>query len=776
MEIIMRKPITKIICVATAAISALGITLASGCGSLRSSGVSTEDTTYAQVTSNGGFLVQTGEYVYFVNGVEQKSADNSFGSVVKGSVQRISKSDLSNHNYSSCETVVPLVTYSENYNAGIYVYGDRIYYATPSTAKNSSGEVQYSKLEFKSTSLNGKDTMSDYYYRAADASLDYRYVQVDGTVYLMYACSESLYSESSAVTNIHSVNTSTGTDTVIAYNVSDYEFDSVDPENPYVFYTMSVTNYLGSDNAVKESYNQLYMARADATESLKEYDFSYVKDYDASENPLYINCGSYVFDGIGIIENGNQSGTKVNQFNYNFGSDKEYLINHTGYTYGLSSYKNGRLTFTGTQNGDSNGSLYSITVDALDADNNGKTDESWDAIEANSTLKTNNLLLTVSDGKDYTFVTIGGKEKVLYAGDNGIEIGEFVGGKLDNSYSITDGGAPTILAVREETTATEDGEGTETAQYLYYSLTGGNGYTFYRIAIDGEQTAYKPNELPYKDVYKYSEVRILDLDASSGWYLPEFVNNQIVFASETEGYEDYNYVMACDLTSADGDMMSNAEIKAYNEEYEAVAEKIAAYGEEENADGTAAYQYLPDALTYLFHTGDKDYLDELIKAYVDISGKSEEYLYSKASAGIYRDFAAVEGDWAEYAEKTKKVNGSTVYANSRDYYYSVIGKVTDADAESIRDDLRSSYMQEYPEDTSTWWDGLNTAARVWFIIGMCAAGLLVIGGAVALTVWLIKKRKGSTDDDSQDKLKVDITDDKNIDVYGEENAQNGENK
>ncbi|MGN0814712.1 MAG: hypothetical protein ACI4MH_05740 [Candidatus Coproplasma sp.] len=775
MEIIMRKHFTKIICVATAAISALGITLASGCGSLRYSGVSTEDTTAAQVTSNGGFLVQTGDYVYFVNGVESNSADNSFGSVIKGSIQRISKSDLNAHNYSSTETVVPLVTYSEHYNAGIYVYGDRIYYATPSTAKNSSGEVQYSKLEFKSSSLNGKDTMSDYYYRASSSALNYRYVQVDGVVYLMYACSESLYSESSSVTNIHSVNTVTGEDVIIAYNVSDYEFDTTDPENPYVFYTMGVTNYLGSDNSVKESYNQLYVARADASESLKEYDFSYVEDYDASENPLYINCGSYVYDGIGIIENGDSNGNRVNQFNYNYGSTREYSINYTGYTYGLSSYKDGRLLFTATQNGDSTGSLYSLKVDEIDANKDGKTDASWDAIDANKDLKSDHLLLTVSDDKDYTFVTIGGKEMVMYAGNSGIEIGEFVGGKIDNSYAITDGGAPSFISVREETTATENGEGTETSQYLYYSLTGGNGYTFYRIAIDGDKTAYKTNKLPYEDVYKYSEVRILDLDASSSWYLPEFVGNQIVFASETEGYEDYNYIMACDLTSADGDMMSNAELNAYNEEYEGVADKIDAYGEEENADGSAAYQYLPNALNYLFYTGDREYLDELIKAYVDIEGKSEEYLYSKDSAQIYKDFADVTGDWAEYADKSKSVNGETVYANSRDYYYSVVGKVTDEDAEEIIENLKSSYMQAYPEDNSTWWDGLSTAARVWFIIGMCVAGLVVIGGVTVLVIWLVKRSKNSPEE-KEAKLKVDITDDKNIDVYGNEGAQNGENK
>ena len=66
--------------------------------------------------------------------------------------------------------------------------------------------------------------MSEYYFRSENLSLPYRYVrpEADGAVYLMYAASESLYGESTAVTNIHSINTSTGENTLLAYNVSEY--------------------------------------------------------------------------------------------------------------------------------------------------------------------------------------------------------------------------------------------------------------------------------------------------------------------------------------------------------------------------------------------------------------------------------------------------------------------------------------------------------------------------------------------------------------------------
>lgn len=103
----------------------------------------------------------TDDYVYFINGYTLNTADNTFGTPLKGSIQRISKDSIARRDYTASETVVPLVAYSSHYYAGIYIYGDRIYYATPSTARNSTGEIQNSNLEFKSSSLDGRETMSN---------------------------------------------------------------------------------------------------------------------------------------------------------------------------------------------------------------------------------------------------------------------------------------------------------------------------------------------------------------------------------------------------------------------------------------------------------------------------------------------------------------------------------------------------------------------------------------------------------------------------------------
>jgi hypothetical protein len=756
----MRKQLTKIICVTTAAISALSAGLLSACGNFKSDGVSVKDTTLNAVTSNGGFLVQTGDYVYFINGITDNSGDNTYGSVVKGSIQRISKTNLKNHNYTSTDTIVPELAYSTYYDAGIYIYDDYIYYATPSTGKNSEGVVQSQRLEFKRAKADGTEAMNGYFYQASSPALEYRYVKTSSSspVYLMYAISEDLYG--TTTTNLHSVNTETGTDTLLAYNVDSYVFDSENAETPYVYYTMSVTNNLGTDNSTQEGYNQIYRVKADATTSPREYDFSNVEDYDADEDPLYVNLGEFVLDGIGIIENNTEH--RVNQFNYNYNSTKQYNITHHDYTYTLSSYKDGVVAIERAE------SVGTDTLTRVYSVKDSDITSSWDAIDGNDSLS---LLLNSSDSTEYTYLTINGKEMALYAGSNGLMLGEHKNGEIVDTYSVTNTGAPTLLAVREETTTAEgDVTTTETHLYAYFSITGGNGYTFHRVAIDGASTDYAAQRYPDSDVYKYQDVQILDIDAATDWYAPEFVDNQIIFASETYGMTAYNYIMACDLTSdvPTGGLyyiMSNEQLYEYKEQYDGIMDKIDAYDDETNSDGTQAYENLSNALNYLYYTGDSGYLADLIQAYVDVEGKSEEYLYSADSVAIFNDFASASNDWAEYAEESKQINGETVYSNSQKYYFSVIGQVEEDDIENIKDTYKSNTsMPSYPVSTITWWEGLNTVAKVFFIIGMVAAGLLVIAGITVLVIFLIKKF-GNKEQRIYKQSTVDITDDKDIDVY-----------
>lgn len=748
----MRKSFTKIICATVAAISVLSLTALSACGT-KWSGVS-KDNSYESVSSNGGFVVETGDYVYFVNGVSAYTANNTFGSVVKGSLQRIKKTDLSAHNYSSTETVVPSVIYSGRYNAGIYIYGDYVYYTTPTTAKNIDGEVQNSKLDFKRTRLDGKNTTEKQFFRSDSNSIDYRYVEVDGTVYILYVLDENLYGTSAK--NIHAVNCSTGKNTLLAYNVGSCFFDTEDAENPYVYYTMGVyANILDSSSQVR--YNQIYRVRADEQRDSEKYDFSYVDGYNASSDPLYVNCGYHVFDGIGNVEYTNHG---LGQFNYGYGENKQYTITNSDYEYDIKWYKNGTLYYTREElrgDGDGIARLYTLTDGQINpATEDGKVKSEWDAISANAEQVP---FLDDGDTTEYTYVEMadrddGNKVKLyaLNASSGGLTKQVVENGKLGDKVRMCEDASVQIFAVREE--------GGHVNAYYTYS----DGV--YRLSIDGTYDDYVKLPVDEDAKVEYESVQILNLYANANWYTPEFVGNTLIFASEISNMSDYDYIMACDLSGSDG-VMTNAEIKALNEKFEGVTDKINKYGED---DDDKIYEHLPNALKYLFHTGDTEYLDELVKAYKDIENKSD--VYSEQSVAVYKDFAKCENDWAEYADDTRTVNGETVTANFSEYYYSVLGKMTDKDADGLKADYRSDYMESYPVKEVGWWEGLSAGAKAGFIIGVVVGGLGIIAGVTVLTIWLLRRKKNGILGESDEKTsKVDITDDKDMNVYGDENNE-----
>lgn len=740
----MHRIFKKIFCFTAAAVAAVGIFSASACGNNYKAKRLSGDIS-GTVSSNGGFAVEKGNYVYYVNGKQTNTADNTFGTPVKGAIMRISKADLAARNYSSVDTVVPHIAYSGNYNSGIYVYGDYVYYATPSTEKNSDGEVLNGNLAFKRTKLDGTDTMKDYYVQYSDNSVEYRYVAVGETVYLLYvATSETLYGESSGVTNLHSVNTSNGENTLLAYNVSAVTFDKNDLTNPRVYYTMQVPDFVSGATSKFSAYNQVYTVTADATER-NSYNFEGVADYDAKDNPLYINCGKLVLDGIGKIQGMTNDATQFN----GAGADK---VERSPLTYTVSSYENGNLYYTRTSSKDTNTKLLFSVKDTE------VTASGWNPVTGNP----EDEKCLIRDGSDaglYTYIyKDGALDEVLIASSDGFVKAKVNDGKIAtvvdnvNRYNLTTKGQPTVLF-----TQTVEG-----ADYIYYSLSGGSGYTVNRICIDGTYDDYR--SFPVSSaVNEYTSVKILDLDSSSDWYKPELIENQILFPTEVEVMSDYSsYIMVCDLRGGDGKVMSNAKIDELNDKYEGIKKDI------EAIDSTV-YENLQNALWYAHYTGEGKYIDTLIKAYKDVMNYDEEHFWSKESVEKFKAFveAKADGEWSKYSD-TKKVNGVDVASNKLDYYYSLLGRMSDEDAESFGNYLKNTYLQSYPEAEKGWFESLSTGAKAGFIIGVCAGGLIVIAAAVVIPLVIIRKKKSKLPDERGRKIKVDTTDDKDIDVYSDE--------
>ena len=738
----MSKRFTKIICVTASVIAIAGVAAASGCSGYYNSPALAGDISVSdKAESNGGFAVGTDNYVYFINGVEQNTAPNSYGTPQKGAIYRISRTNLNEANYSSAEKVVPLVAYTANYDAGLFIYGDRIYYGTPSTSKNSEGEVQNSVLEMKSTKLDGTETMKDAYVSFPSTSYNYRYVEEDGVVYLMYvATEEKLFEEASGVTNLHSVNTQTGVNTLLAYDVSNVVFSSSYKGDPRAYYTMDVYDYAADKDY---DYNQLYTVTASATENrFEDLDSEKITGWD-DETDRYINCGDLLLDGIGSVND-------TTPFN------KDENKNAFNYKYTPVKYVNGTLFYTRT--GDTSASyLFSLVgnefhpvTDNADKDSRILTDGSNAA------------------NYEYIFNDDGNLSAVIYAEGTGVSINKVdAQGKLHPSYEL--GNSDEYFRIVKDGTATLLNVDVE-HNWLYYSISGGNGYTINRVDYSGELKDYAP--LPAGETDK-TPVKILDLDADSGWFKPEFIAGHLLFASETTNMTAYNYIMAFKLEG-----LSNGDIRALNEKYEGITEIINdTYGDTEKYP-EKTYANLKNALNYAFYSGDYDYLKDLAEASNAKVEKGENLVYSEQTFAEYEKFlnpAAENNDiWAEYKD-TKKVNGVEVFANRRDYYYAVLGEMTEADEEAYMKGLQSAYLTAYPEEEQvSWYQGLSQGEQIGFIIGMVALGLLVIAGGTVLTVYLIKRSKKNQPAAIRRRIKVDTTDDKNIDVYSDSDESSNE--
>lgn len=749
----MKKHVTKIICAGIAAVVATSIGLAAGCSQYYK-GVSVDYThSDAVATSNGGFAVEKDGYIYFINGPETVSADNKYGTPVKGSIMRISVDDLDNGNYNSAETLVPQIAYSTNYDTGLFVYGDYIYYGTPSTNRNSDGVIQSSNIEMKRTKLDGSESMKDSYVTFPSAAYNYRFVEVEGVVYLMYAAtSETLYNESTGVTNLHSYNTVTGVDTLLAYNILDYVFDAEDKTNPRVYYTMSVYDYSGTSNTAY-SYNQVYTVTADKTEQ-NEYKFEDVFGWD-EDNDRYINCGDLVFDGIGgkIYE--------ATPFNYSHDGSE---VNDFSYSYTLETYQHDSLfytrTFTLSSGNTSSAYLFSLK--------DSEVGSSWNPVKGNPDDE-DNIIDSGSNADTYKYIFDGdgNLEAVLTTENGGVAINKITDGKLAEKinntsyYRIVRTGTATMLFIN--------------GNYLYYSVTGDtNGYAFYRVDYTGNWGDYE-GMLGVDKVTEYTSVRVLDLDAANDWYKPELIGGYLLFAGESQDMTAYNYIMAFNIGKYD----TNEKLDELNELYNGIVGGdgiINGYSDTEKYPADI-YANLANASRYMFYTADIDYVTELAKACNAKLEEGDDPVYSENTLNKLSDFIEAKGDWADYKEYVRKVNGKDVYGNRRDYYYSVIGKMTESDAESYANGFKASYLKSWPEEEEapSWYEGLNTVSRVFFIIGMCLAGILVIGGITVLVIFIVRKtRNNKLPSYAKRRIKVDTTDDKNINVYEDESAENNE--
>lgn len=215
----------------------------------------------APVYNNGTMVVQKGDYLYYVNGKGSNTADNTYNTPVKGSIMRSklssdglapSSDNLVNSDVSGdTVTIVPKIFYSSYSEAGLYIYGDRIYYVSPSVEKDKKGNVLTSSTDVFSCKLDGSDVKSIAY--VASNSFAYSFWQADdGVVYFAYV----------ADSKVTSINCSNGKKVTL---VEEYTNTPVLGSNGSVYFTQSVPKDEEDDDSQLEMFNAFYSIAMNAT-------------------------------------------------------------------------------------------------------------------------------------------------------------------------------------------------------------------------------------------------------------------------------------------------------------------------------------------------------------------------------------------------------------------------------------------------------------------------------------------------------------------------------
>ena len=232
----------------------------------------------------GGFVAETTNYVYFINGVGKNTSDNSFGTPIKGALVAAPKNDLS-----KTEVVVPELLVARDYNAGVYLFGSGndiyAYYGTPNREKDSSGAIANSEMTFSRTRIDGEK--NEKLFTVSSLSTEYRMTEVNGTVYIVY------YDSSDSA--IKSFNCTDKKTTVVAK--TDAKINDKNADGEYV----SLDAYKFLDNGAEAEivytltvYSEQYYEEKEKDSnsySREKETYNYIMSYKAGESAKVVKSG-----------------------------------------------------------------------------------------------------------------------------------------------------------------------------------------------------------------------------------------------------------------------------------------------------------------------------------------------------------------------------------------------------------------------------------------------------------------------------------------------------
>lgn len=718
----------------------------------------------AQVSSNGGFVVEKGDYVYFINGAEDYTANNKYGDVLKGSLLRIKKSDMKagNYNEETVQRVVPSLFVSGNHDSGIYIYGDYVYYATPTTDTTVKGESKNSELDFKRAKLDGSEAPSETFLRLQSNSSKYRFVTEKGVDRNNDGKDDvfCLYEEDSA---LKSLNVATGEKVVLVKGAGTFFYDQNDLSNPNVYYTMPVTVEPDSENPTSVEYNQIYCVNASARATVNANEASYTvengrtysfnkafmqekaeeKGYDLNDYKTYpyVNLGTLVLDGIG----NNTKACKYTQLNGGTAEDQKKATEPQGYVYTITKFaSNGdetgvyftRKNIVTTPSEASDQKLYYVSESQTKA-------SGWNQITGNQSVDT--VAEEYGDSMNASSKALFTVEK---DGDNRVHTYFYTKAEGEKTYLYkqkADEDSIDMTEVDSDVTLW-----TLHGDYLYYYGTGTNGYSLNRINYTGTRNLTPSSGEEYRDDYhedfggdEYKAVEFPLVDWYDAWYKPEFVSldetvEMVMYANAQTygtGTSAYNYIYATETSKSNKDLL---DLQKEYEKYEDLLEHED-YKDESDAQNLIKY----------FFFGGEVIPEEYAEKYEDLTWDKD---------AIIAKFTASEGAQAEIRKA--------------DSFIQKVSRMTDADDTATKEALKGWLIGLDKEETK------DESGLPGYAIGLIVAGsVLLVGAGVAIPLVIVMKKKKAKKLEMEatvnayKRKKIDTTDDKSIDVYADENAE-----
>lgn len=173
-----------------------------GC-SKNSDGLKNNPAISEAVVNNGGISVQKGDYLYFINGFYSsgslKAGQNYWGDFKQGAIYRTKLNGNNSVGYNAdgfltnVDLVVPkLVGYE---NGAFYIYGDYIYYTSPTNEKNSSGGDLTTLTDYFRVKINGTENTKLYTSKTANLTAnDWSVYVLENTHYLVVKDGSNLIS------------------------------------------------------------------------------------------------------------------------------------------------------------------------------------------------------------------------------------------------------------------------------------------------------------------------------------------------------------------------------------------------------------------------------------------------------------------------------------------------------------------------------------------------------------------------------------------------------